>query len=170
MPRSSDSFELVAATRRSRGRPESPAGPSPTGDAARIGCGSAVSATGGERQDMDFSSLPAMPYAYLLGLYLGDGCISASHRDVYRMRIVLDSSYPGIIAECCAALEALFPQKSAHAGKRPTSNCVEVSMCSKHWPCFFPQHGPGRKHLRPIRLAAWQGRSSMRITGLSSGA
>ncbi len=29
-------------------------------------------------------------------------------------------------------------------------------MYSKHWPCLFPQHGPGRKHLRPIRLVEWQ--------------
>jgi hypothetical protein len=33
---------------------------------------------------------------------------------------------------------------------------VDVSHYSKHWPCFFPQHGPGKKHLRPIRLEAWQ--------------
>ncbi|WP_374455212.1 hypothetical protein [Nocardioides sp.] len=26
----------------------------------------------------------------------------------------------------------------------------------KHWPCLFPQHGPGRKHERPIVLEAWQ--------------
>lgn len=26
----------------------------------------------------------------------------------------------------------------------------------QHWPCFFPQHGPGRKHTRPIVLSAWQ--------------
>ena len=26
----------------------------------------------------------------------------------------------------------------------------------KHWPCLFPQHGPGRKHERPIRLEEWQ--------------
>ena len=25
-----------------------------------------------------------------------------------------------------------------------------------HWPCVIPQHGPGRKHLRRIRLEAWQ--------------
>jgi hypothetical protein len=29
-------------------------------------------------------------------------------------------------------------------------------MWSKHWPCLIPQHGPGKKHLRPIRLAPWQ--------------
>jgi hypothetical protein len=26
----------------------------------------------------------------------------------------------------------------------------------KHWPCLFPQHGPGRKHERSIVLANWQ--------------
>ena len=29
-------------------------------------------------------------------------------------------------------------------------------MYSNHWPCLFPQHGPGRKHLPPIVLAPWQ--------------
>ena len=27
---------------------------------------------------------------------------------------------------------------------------------SKHWPCLFPQHGPGRKHTRKIELEQWQ--------------
>ena len=26
----------------------------------------------------------------------------------------------------------------------------------KHWPCLFPQHGPGRKHDRRILLEPWQ--------------
>ncbi len=26
----------------------------------------------------------------------------------------------------------------------------------KHWPCLFPQHGPGRKHQRKIELEPWQ--------------
>ncbi len=34
--------------------------------------------------------------------------------------------------------------------------CVSVQSYSMHWPCLFPQHGPGRKHLRPIALADWQ--------------
>jgi hypothetical protein len=25
-----------------------------------------------------------------------------------------------------------------------------------HWTCLFPQHGPGRKHERPIVLEGWQ--------------
>jgi hypothetical protein len=34
--------------------------------------------------------------------------------------------------------------------------CTEVTLYSKHWPCLLPQHGPGRKHTRPIRLEPWQ--------------
>src|ERR1700730_15896984 len=39
---------------------------------------------------------------------------------------------------------------------RRSDNCTEVLLYSKHWPCLFPQHGPGMKHLRPIRLEPWQ--------------
>ena len=31
-----------------------------------------------------------------------------------------------------------------------------VKSTSKHWPCLFPQHGPGRKHTRKIELEKWQ--------------
>ena len=34
--------------------------------------------------------------------------------------------------------------------------CTEVGAYWKHWPCLFPQHGPGRKHERPIVLEPWQ--------------
>ncbi len=104
----------------------------------------------------DFSQLPAESYAYLLGLYLGDGCISVGARGVWHLRVTLDTAYPQIIESCCAALEAVFPSKNAHRGVRKGCNCVDVSMWSKHWPCFIPQHGPGRKHQRAIRLASWQ--------------
>lgn len=33
---------------------------------------------------------------------------------------------------------------------------MQVSQYSKHWPCLFPQHGPGRKHERTIALEPWQ--------------
>jgi hypothetical protein len=26
----------------------------------------------------------------------------------------------------------------------------------KHWPCLFPQNGPGRKHERELGMTAWQ--------------
>lgn len=111
---------------------------------------------GGSVPQHDFSKLEPEAYAYLLGLYLGDGCISAGRREVWCLRITLDAAYPEIIEACATALETIFPTKRARRGHRRDSRCVDVSMWSKHWPCFFPQHGPGRKHLRPIRLAAWQ--------------
>ncbi len=33
-----------------------------------------------------------------------------------------------------------------------------VTSYSKHWPCLFPQHGPGKKHDRVIALEPWQQR------------
>lgn len=103
----------------------------------------------------EFSRFPPTDYAYLLGMYLGDGYIAQHRRGVYRLRIVCDSRYRSIIQECSLAMEAVMPGQRAYVQQRP-SRCVEVSMYSKHWPCFFPQHGPGRKHDRVIRLEAWQ--------------
>jgi hypothetical protein len=34
--------------------------------------------------------------------------------------------------------------------------CVEAGSYSRHWPCLFPQHWPGKKHLRKIELQLWQ--------------
>jgi hypothetical protein len=109
-----------------------------------------------------FSELPTS-YAYLLGIYLGDGCISAGPRGVYRLRINLDLAYPGIVDECEAAMRDVAPQnrvyrllRKGNYVARQEPSLVEVSAYSKSWPCLFPQHGPGRKHLRPIRLSGWQ--------------
>ncbi|WP_060905468.1 helix-turn-helix domain-containing protein [Streptomyces scabiei] len=104
----------------------------------------------------DIPRPPEQPaaYAYLLGLYLGDGCISAHRRGVYYMRIVLDRAWPGIIDACEVALRAVRPSNSVCRVKR--QGCFVVSSASKHWPCLFPQHGAGKKHERPILLEPWQ--------------
>jgi Homeodomain-like domain len=102
----------------------------------------------------DFSTLPAEAYCYLLGLYLGDGCIS-QHPRSWRLRIVLDTKYPAIIDRCRAAIDVLMAGQRAAVLQRP-KNCAEVSLYSKHWPCLLPQHGPGKKHTRRIALEPWQ--------------
>ena len=48
-----------------------------------------------------------------------------------------------------------MPGQRAYATKQ-SSNCFEVGLYSKHWPCLLPQHGPGRKHHRRIVLEPWQ--------------
>jgi hypothetical protein len=108
------------------------------------------------RQGCEPWAVPCAAYSYLLGMYLGDGCISRSH-NVWRLRIVTDARYPGIVEECCLAMESVMPGRRIHRLHRP-SRCVEISMYSKHWVCLFPQHGPGRKHKRLIRLQPWQRR------------
>jgi Homeodomain-like domain len=93
-------------------------------------------------------------YAYLLGEYLGDGCLSLMPRDVYRLRIACDEKYPHIIGEIAASIVKTHP--SANVGFVQNQGCVEVYSFWKHWLCLFPQHGPGRKHQRRIELAPWQ--------------
>lgn len=103
----------------------------------------------------DFRSLPSDVYSYLLGLYLGDGCISRTPR-TWVLRITCDTRYPGIINGCRKAIDTLLPGQRAGVWTRPSGTCADVYLSSKHWPCLFPQHGPGLKHRRPITLQPWQ--------------
>jgi hypothetical protein len=105
----------------------------------------------------DFSAPPPVEYSYLLGMYLGDGYIATGRRGVYLLRVCCDTSYPRIVDECRRAMQSVLPNNRVRLQRTP-ARCVEVQMSSKHWPCLFPQHGPGRKHDRPIYLADWQQR------------
>jgi hypothetical protein len=110
----------------------------------------------------DFAALSDR-YVYLLGLYLGDGCLSTHPRGVFRLRVFLDARYPAIVKECSAAMKDVSPTNSVAVHRKrsgfnpdgPATTAV-VSSYSRRWPCLLPQHGPGRKHEREIRLLAWQ--------------
>ncbi len=100
---------------------------------------------------------PADDYAYLLGLSLGDGCITlignpAKH--IWVVRITCADAWPGLTAECQRAMSAIRPANRVSTQQR--DGCTDVLAYSRHWPCLFPQHGPGRKHERPIVLEPWQ--------------
>jgi hypothetical protein len=92
-------------------------------------------------------------YAYLFGLYLGDGTISKQPKNVWRLRISQDQRYTRLIEECKVAMHAVLPNNVL---VQQREGCVEIGSSSKHWPCLFPQAGPGRKHERLIALASWQ--------------
>jgi Homeodomain-like domain len=94
-------------------------------------------------------------YAELLGLYLGDGCISRLGR-TYSFRLSLDTAYPGIIEEARALLSACFPGHAVQLVRADSGATSIVQVYSLHLPCLFPQHGPGKKHERTIRLERWQ--------------
>jgi hypothetical protein len=89
-----------------------------------------------------------------LGMYLGDGYIAAHARGVYALRISLDVRYSAIIEECAAAMREIAPANRVGSVCRCT--WIELYCWSKGWPCLFPQHGPGKKHERRIRLIDWQ--------------
>jgi hypothetical protein len=89
-------------------------------------------------------------------LYLGDGCLSAHRRDVFKLRISLDARYPEIINECQDAMRAVMPR--SRVNRVHFGTWFEVYSYSKAWPCLFPQHGPGKKHERRIVLLPWQWR------------
>lgn len=99
------------------------------------------------------SSLDREAYAYLLGMYLGDGCLSKMRR-VHRLRIACCDDYPEIMDECEDAIQRVLPRTKV--GRVRCEGCHEVGSYSTHWVCLFPQHAPGRKHERSIELASWQ--------------
>ncbi|MEV4219506.1 helix-turn-helix domain-containing protein [Nonomuraea sp. NPDC049725] len=93
-------------------------------------------------------------YAHLLGLYLGDGHIVRCRRAVYQLAVQCDDAWPGLIEETAQVMARVMPQSAV--SRRRRRGCTEVKSYSKHWPCLFPQHGPGLKHQRPITLEGWQ--------------
>src|SRR5919107_814823 len=94
-------------------------------------------------------------YAYLLGLYLGDGHVARAHRS-YQLRIVLDGIYPRIIEACAAAIDECIRPRAVYRRTVRGSRGIVVEATSKHLPEVFPQLGRGMKHDRPIVLLAWQ--------------
>lgn len=101
-----------------------------------------------------FSELGA-GYVYLLGLYLGDGSIATHPRNVYKLRITLDTKYPKIIGSTVAAMRGVR-QGHVWVQRRRGHNYVDVCSYWKARPCLFPQHGPGKKLDRRIELVGWQ--------------
>ncbi|HWT94908.1 MAG TPA: helix-turn-helix domain-containing protein [Solirubrobacteraceae bacterium] len=121
----------------------------------RVFLGPAVGACAGcGNAEHDFTALPEWHYAYLLGLYLGDGHIAHHRRGVYALRISLDKKYPGIIDECRVAIWWVTGGKDPALVSLPGRFNVQAYW--KSLPCLFPQHGPGDKHERRIELVEWQ--------------
>jgi hypothetical protein len=97
--------------------------------------------------------LDARAYCHLLGLYLGDGHIAGFPR-THCLRIYLDQRYPEIVAGCATSMQLVAPENRVAVHSK--TGCRIVQCYSRAWPCLFPQHGPGPKHARAIRLEPWQ--------------
>ncbi|MCX4777668.1 helix-turn-helix domain-containing protein [Streptomyces sp. NBC_01264] len=92
-------------------------------------------------------------YAYLLGLYLGDGHVISKHKQ-HHLSVYCDASWPGLIDAAEAAMPLVMALPTV--GRVQRQGCVEVKSYTHHWTCLFPQHGPGKKHDRRIVLEGWQ--------------
>lgn len=95
-------------------------------------------------------------YSYLLGLYLGDGHITSRGSRQNHLSIYCADDWPGLIDEAERTMQKVLT--GASTGRRAKVGCTEVKSYSRHWPCLFPQHGPGMKHQRRIALQGWQQR------------
>lgn len=96
-------------------------------------------------------------YAYVLGIYLGDGYIVLNSRGrVFYLRIALDDRYPNIIQCCVKNIQTLLPENKVNVLHSKQGNYVEVICTYKFWPDVFPQCGKGMKHEREMKLQTWQ--------------
>ncbi|MEV4612927.1 helix-turn-helix domain-containing protein [Kitasatospora sp. NPDC049258] len=99
--------------------------------------------------------LDGAAYTYLLGLYLGDGhIIQPKQHRAPNLAITCDDKWPGLQDAAEQAMRQVLPNNTPCRVRR--TGCHDVKVYSKHLPCYFPQHGPGKKHERPIELAPWQ--------------
>ncbi|HET9500657.1 MAG TPA: transcriptional regulator [Marmoricola sp.] len=102
----------------------------------------------------DSGQLARDAYAQLFGWYLGDGHISAQRRGVYGLHIFNDTRYVALNADIAELMRVVKPGCRPHT--RLVPGCTITTASWKHWPCLFPQHGPGRKHERRLGMSDWQ--------------
>jgi hypothetical protein len=102
-----------------------------------------------------WTELPTAAYSYLLGVYLGDGHLRRWGSG-WTLRVTLDTAYTEIIRECSQAVVAVSGIEPKLRPDSTGKNCVNLDSSWRSWPCLLPQHGPGRKHHRPIVLSEWQ--------------
>ncbi len=95
-------------------------------------------------------------YAYLLGIYLGNGYLSKAAESPV-LEIALDARYPCIAAECVAAIwDVAHIKARSRVRQHAAGASIRVSASGRIWLSAFPQHGPGKKHTRAIELGDWQ--------------
>lgn len=97
-------------------------------------------------------------YAYVLGLYLGDGYINLQTPayGVYKLRITQDVKYQHLVEEHRKALETIFEGNRAAVYHHKNSNAIDVYIHSQLIGVLFPQRGSGPKNKRDVSLEDWQ--------------
>jgi|SRR5215204_1544707 len=107
------------------------------------------------RDYSDWRPTNARLYSYVLGLYLGDGHIVVRNNRPSFLRIYLDEKYPSLVDEAAMSFANVF-NAQVRRYTWGVENRVILQLSNPALLVAFPQHGPGRKHDRPIVLTAWQ--------------
>ncbi len=100
-------------------------------------------------------------YSFVLGMYLGDGCIHEVNHST-QLTFSLDKKYEALNEYVMKVSNQVFGKnpsiydRSVNRGQKIISNCINVKYSYKHLKLIFPQHGRGKKHLRTIELTEWQ--------------
>lgn len=102
----------------------------------------------------DGVDVDAAAYAHLLGWYLGDGHIVEHRGRPALLAVSNDIRYPNDSDQLAESMRRMKGAVAPH--RRYRRNMRIDALGWRHWPCLFPQHGPGRKHDRPIVLEDWQ--------------
>ena len=113
-------------------------------------------------------------YVYLLGSYLGDGCITQPQSNrAAKLRITCDNKQPYVIQSNLEAIKILFPNNTPSIQAHQTGNCSIVGVYSSNLYSLFPQakKGGGNKNTRDVSLVDWQlplvkGRETYLLKGL----
>ena len=84
----------------------------------------------------------------------GDGHITRQRRRVFGLHIFNDARYTDLNMHVADLMRRVKPRSRPHTRRVP--GCTVTTVSWKHWPCLFPQHGPGRKHERALSMTEWQ--------------
>jgi hypothetical protein len=75
-------------------------------------------------------------YAYLLGVYLGDGHLGSQGGLPRSLRIAMDAAYPGIVEEVAVAIRDVRGQRPWIGPDRRT-NTIRIVSYWREWPCWL---------------------------------
>lgn len=101
-------------------------------------------------------------YSYLLGFYLGDGCLAYNRKVAGRSYTLIITNHVGFSVmnqRIKDSIKCLFPNKEIGTYQKSypdrKSNGIDIKVTGICLNLLFP-HGDGRKHTRKIELTDWQ--------------
>jgi len=100
-------------------------------------------------------------YSFILGLFLGDGCIYQAPRTI-QLSVVLDKKYEEMNNNIVEIMSSFFGKRplihdlSVQRRQKRIANAIVLKFNSINLGIIFPYLGGGRKDTRSIKLQEWQ--------------